>query len=120
MASNLIKRLDGKRNKPSNQYLNYAKIELNLRACSKYTNVFETCESFFDLVISERCLIIITFSMKDSPQAIVSSLMRRLLKVAAKDVLPNGILFVGFGEVDQDFLSQIETDVKNEILKIQV
>lgn len=46
--------------------------------------------------------------------------MRRLLKVAAKDILPNGILFVGFGEVDQDLLSQIEAGVKNEILKIQV
>ncbi len=103
-----------------NRNVCYKKIDLiSPEVTNKFVNVFETPESLCDLFISERCLIIITFAMKDPIEIIIASLMRRLLKVAAQDVLPSGILFVGFGEPGQDLLAQIEMEVKNEILNIQ-
>jgi hypothetical protein len=71
-----------------------------------------------DLFLSERNLVIITFEIECSQEKIINSIIRRLLKIASKNILPISILILGLGTLDESFMKEIVKSVINSISSI--
>ena len=97
-------------------HFNYHKFDVD----NKSLNVFEVTESLSDLFLSERCTIILTFSCEGSPENMVKSIIRRLIKIASRNLLPSGIMVLGLGQLHSEVLKNISDGVDKAILQIQV
>lgn len=112
----LINRLHPDFKSGKNQF-NYIKLELTDK---KFINVYECSEIIADIFLSKRCLIIITFETSSDMTTLVASIMRRLLKVAATNVVPNSVMILGLKPLPMNIFTDIVKTVKKQISKLQV
>lgn len=100
----------------SNSNFNYEKFEVD----NKCLNVFEVTESLSDLFLSERCIVILTFKIENSLVITVNSVVRRLVKIAMRNLLPSGVMVLGLGPLTPEALKNISDGVDKAISQIQV
>ena len=124
----------------SKKLFDYAKIEnmnknINLYECSEVSWIFlflnfEILIQFFiskciyDLFVSERNLVLITFDLeiaKTNEEVVKSSILRRILKVLTTNIIPSGISIIGFSKLeDPSFsLENFKRTITDEIKIIQ-
>ena len=115
VCANILKRLVGNEDFVELPYFNYARIEV----ASKFINAFECSADLPMLFLSERCVVVLTFSSEENKSTVASSIMTRLLGVLSKVKLPNRVMMLGLGTMSEEVLKDISDAVLDEILKLE-
>ncbi len=89
----------------------FAKYETS----NKCLNLFECTEGMCEHFLTERTLVVVTFEVVQPEKTIAQSIVRRLLKIANKNILPASILILGLSKLEENLFNKIVENV-NEAL----
>ena len=89
----------------------FAKYEIS----NKCLNLYECTEGICEHFLTERSLVVVTFEVDQPEKTITQTILRRLLKIANKNILPASILILGLGKLEESLFNTIVSTV-NEAL----
>ncbi len=107
--------------KTDNRLFTYAKLNY----LDKILNIYDCSESFSHLVLTERNLIVLTFNIEkidaENYERINKSLMRRLLMLASKNILPISVMILGLGgsHLNDEVIKKVADNLNDSVLSLQ-
>ena len=89
----------------------FAKYE----ASNKCLNLYECTDGMCEHFLTERTLVVVTFEVDQPEKTITQSIVRRLLKIASKNILPASILILGLSKLEENLFNKIVGNVNESL-----